>query len=321
MKKIFLFVIVVFLFVSCVSLEERITEAQETLVSAYSEGDTKDTWNLRDGADFEVEVYNGVWWVPASSLGNSRYTNKQIASIVNFNPAVKKAIIGNLYEAIQLYQICDFCSDTNEDTLNVRVKDTSNGYRWEKHCPGYYAVALNRGNCSTCTNWLIYLLEDDFEEWGTFHFQDADGSGHVINYFVYDGYYYFIDMTHYRNDFEKRVRSAVEDGKISTYRNTGFISGNIHKAVSPEAYVEYCLNCSNEPPTFFFMIKKHEVPDVTSDRSRIPTHMVLDASIKKDFTAIYIDPERMSYGFYNNGTESVNWAERSRHTFGKKTKF
>ncbi len=318
MKKIFLCALLIVLLVSCASLEVKIDEAVDTMASAYVDGDTKDTWNLRENADFSVKVHEGVWWVPASSFGKSRYTNKQIASIVNFSPAVKKAVIGNLYEAIQLYQISDFCTDTDGDSLNVRVNDPVNGYDWEKHCPGYYAVALNRGNCSTSTNWLIYLLEDDYEEWGTFHYQYADGGGHVINYFVYDGYYYFIDMTHYRNDFPE---SAVEDGKIFTYRNTDFIAGNIHKAVSPEAYADYCRASFNETPAFFYMIKGHEVADLTSVRSSNHVEMILDSSIKDDLYVVYLDKSRMSYGLYHNSTSGVNWSERSRHPFGSRTTF
>lgn len=281
---------------------------------AYNEGDTQDTWNLRTDASFEVQVAEGVWWVPANTLGKSRYTNKQIAAIVNENPKVKKALIGNLYEAIQLFQICDFTSDTREDKLNVRVEDPVLGYDWEKHCPGYYAVSLNRGNCSTGTNWLIYLLNDDYEEWGTFNLSFYNGSGHVINYFFYEGYYYFIDMTHYRNDFP---HSAVEDGDNSSYIKSDVVLGNIHKAISPEAYVKYFLQEANNPPSFFYTVKGHEVSDLTSDFSREKVHMVLDSSIKKDMNVIYLDESKLSYGFYHNSTSSLIWVDRKKHPFAQ----
>lgn len=123
--------------------------------------------------------------------------NHEIAAITETSPEVKKAVISNLYEAIQLYQIGDFASDTNDDKMNVKVYNPVSGYSWEKHCPGYYAVLINRANCSTAANWLIYLLSVNYEDWGTLHYQRANGGGHVINYFISDGYYYFIDMTHY----------------------------------------------------------------------------------------------------------------------------
>ena len=320
-KKIILIAVISFLLVSCVSLEKRIADAEMTMALSYREGDTKDTWNLRENADFEVEVYDGVWWVPAAELGKSRYTNEQIAAVVETAPELKKALISNLYEAIQLYQIGDFASDTDGDSMNVKVYDSVSSCRWEKHSPGYYAVLINRGNCSTDTNWLIYLLSDDYEEWGTFHYQRANGGGHVINYFVHDGYYYFIDMTHYRNDFNVKSRSAVEDGNYKTYRNTDYVSANIHKAVSPEAYVKYCQKSFTEPPVFFYMIKEHEVPDIASDKSGSKVRMILDSSVKDDTKVLYLDTRKMSYSFSANYSESVNWGEKSRHSFATKTVF
>lgn len=142
----------------------------------------------------------------------------------------------------------------------------------------------------------------------------ADGSGHVINYFFYEGYYYFIDMTHYRNDFHN---SAVEDGNYSSYRKTDIISGNIHKAISPEAYVNYFLHNSNVPPSLFYIVKGHEVADIASDKSGAKVQMVLDSSIKNDMTVIYLDKSRLSYGFHHNSTSSQDWADRKRHPFAQ----
>ena len=124
--------------------------------------------------------------------------------------------------------------------------------------------------------------------------------------------------THYRNDFRE---SAVEDGKISSYRNTDFIAGNIHKAVSPEAYVEYCKSSFNEKPTFFYMVKGREVPDLTCVRSSNHVEMILDSSIKDDLYVIYLDKSRMSYGLYHNSTSGLNWANRSHQPFGTETTF
>ena len=147
---------------------------------------------------------------------------------------------------------------------------------------------------------------------------DADGSGHVINYFFFDGYYYFIDMTHYRNDFRN---SAVENGDYRAYRNTDVLLGNIHKTVSPEAYVKYYLQEANNPPSLFYTVKGHEVADLTSDFSRAKVHMVLDASIKKDMTVVYLDGSKLSYAFYNNSTSSLLWNDRKRHPFAQITDF
>ena len=89
MKNLFisLLLIATMILVSCatVSLEDQITIANEKIDLAYNENDTKDTWNLRDSADFEIRVADDVWWVPANVLGRTRYTNEQIASIVGYS--------------------------------------------------------------------------------------------------------------------------------------------------------------------------------------------------------------------------------------------
>ena len=143
-----------------------------------------------------------------------------------------------------------------------------------------------------------------------------------MNYFVIDGYYYFIDMSHYRNDSDSRSRSSVEDGDAETYRRNGDrVLANIHKAVSPEAYVEYCLSAFADSPVLFFMIEGLEVPDISCDPSLTPLHMVFDLSVKDDLRVIYLDIRRMTYGFYPNNTSPVNWEGKTGHPFGTVTEF
>jgi hypothetical protein len=62
----------------------------------------KDTINLRDEADFEIEVFSNVYWIPANTLGHTQYTEEDIKSMLLLNPNEKN---NNLYEALQLYQI------------------------------------------------------------------------------------------------------------------------------------------------------------------------------------------------------------------------
>lgn len=93
------------------------------------------------------------------------------------------------------------------------------------------------------------------------------------------------------------------------------IASNIHKAVSPEAYVDYCKAAFNETPTFFYMIKGHEVPDLRDIKSTDFVEMELDESIKDDLYVVYLDTDRMSYNFYHKSTSGLNCSERSRHPF------
>lgn len=203
-----------------------------------------DTANLRYNADFEKQVADNVYWVPAKKLGNSNYTNKQIAAMVGNSPEEKQKTIKTLYEALQLYQICGF-KDAND---NLRIKE--NGIDWEHHKPGYHAVRTNEGCCATDSNWLNYILKSDYNEVGFIAFSQTDGSGHIFNYIKDNGYYYIIDLTHYRLDF--LTNSAVESGDLNAYNNSDCIGGNIHKAKSLEDFVNYYRKAATDPPELFF---------------------------------------------------------------------
>ena len=63
-----------------------------------------------------------------------------------------------------------------------------------------------------------------------------DGSGHIFNYIKMDGWYYFIDLTHYRTDW---VATAVESGNLNDYYSSDFFLGNLHRVRSVKDYVNY----------------------------------------------------------------------------------
>lgn len=214
-----------------------------------------DTHNLRSEADFEVEVAQGVWWVPAISLGSTDYSNYEIAAMVNESPETKQASLNTLYEALQLFQVGNF----SEGNDNVRIIE--NDIDWEHHKPGYHAVRTNTGCCASDTSWLNYILRDDYEEVGTIAYSNADGSGHIFNYIFHEGFYYFIDLTHYRTDFQDGA--AVETGFMSSYYNSDFIAGAIHKTADPEAYIQYFLSVASNGPALFFLSPDDECPPAT----------------------------------------------------------
>ena len=88
-----------------------------------------------------------------------------------------------------------------------------------------------------------------------------------MNWFLHDGYYYFIDMTHFQNDYDTRYR-GIEDGDISSYRKSDTLLSNIHKTESFEDYVSYLffalLHSDNTAPSLIFSIEGTEVPDLDS---------------------------------------------------------
>lgn len=257
-----------------------------------------DTVNLRHNANFEVEVADGVWWVPAAALGESRYTNSEIAAQVQFSPEEKQQNIATLYEALQLFQIGNFANGND----NQRIEE--NGVMWEHHKPGYHAVRTNEGCCATDSNWLNYILWDDYDELGFMAYSQSDGSGHVFNYIRQGEYYYFMDLTHYRTDFLDS--SAIETGIDSDYYNSDFIAGNIHKAVSPEAFAAYYRACANDPAELFFCYQAEDCLPVDGVRSE--SGICITYADAADIRVVHDDPgDQLTYAFVEPPVSVFAW--------------
>ncbi len=222
--------------------------------SANSESDF-DTPNIKSEADFNIEVADDVYWVPANSLGGTRYSNVQMAAIVERHPEQKQESIKTLYEAIQLFQISKFKGIYD----NIRIKE--NGIDWEHHKPGYDAVRTNEGCCASNSSWLSYILKNDYDEIGICGFGQHDGNGHVINYIRDDGWYYFIDMMQYRID--SLPTSGIETGKIKDYLKAYEPGGgNIHRSRSIFNYIEYLKTSLKHTPCFFITCNRDNYPPI-----------------------------------------------------------
>lgn len=211
----------------------------------YSQDSGKDLKTLRYDASFEVEVSKGVYWVPAVTLGSSRYSNAEIHKMLSATPEEKQGHISTLYEALQLYQVGNFTPSDD----NVRLFD--GGIMWEHHKPGYHAVRTNTGCCATDSNWLRYILDGDYEEVGYIATSQRDGSGHIYNYILHGGFYYIIDLTHYHATGP--LVTALESGQMNDYYRSDYILGNIHKVKEIQDYVEYVQRAFNDPPGLMFM--------------------------------------------------------------------
>lgn len=214
-----------------------------------------DTPNLRLNADFDIEVVDGVYWIPINSLGKTRYSNEQIVAMINQSPEQKQAAIRTLFEAIQLYQVSKFKGVYD----NIKIEE--NGILWEHHKPGYDSVRTNEGCCASDASWLIYLLKNDYDEIGTCGFGQHDGNGHIINYIKHNGWYYFIDMMQYRLD--SIPTSGTETGLIKDYQKAyEQAAGNFHRAKSIKSYIEYLKKSLKHTPCFFITCNKDYCPPI-----------------------------------------------------------
>ena len=266
----------------------------------YSQDQGKDLMTLRYDADYVVEVHPDVYWVPARSLGDSRYSNADIFQMVDHSPEDKQAAVSTLYEALQLYQVSGFISADD----NIRMGE--NGIAWEHHKPGYYAVLTNCGCCATDSNWLHYILDGDYDEIGYIATSQRDGNGHVFNYILQDGWYYMIDLTHYRTDW---IATATEDGYLDSYHRSDPILGNIHKTRSPEAYADYNQAAFNDPPGLIVKYTAADAPAVDSVRSQSGIEITYAQMNDIELEILFDDPgDSLSFTFTDAPSQFPNWA-------------
>ena len=114
-----------------------------------------------------------------------------------------------------------------------------------------------------------------------------DGSGHIYNYIKHDGWYYFMDLTHYRTDW---IATAVESGDINDYYATDFILGNIHKAKTVEAYVNYVQSTFGDPPGLMFRYTAENCLAVTSMPENGGINIVYEDDPNVELNVIFDDP-------------------------------
>ena len=270
-----------------------------------------DTDNLRHEADFSIQVSDGVWWVPVSELGKSRYTNREIADMTAHTPEEKQAEISTLYEAVQLLQISGFTF--SDDNVDVR----ENGIPWEHHKPGRDAVRINTGCCSAHANWLRYILDGDYEELGFLAWSWANGNGHVFNYIYRDGWYYFIDLTHYTSDV-----MTPETGNMAAYRCIERPLGSLHKAKDPQAYIDYYLrSADNDPPARFRMYKGDHVMSLAVIRDE-EGNATLYVPEEYEFTEYAgVNPEKLNQVLVKGPEKDYNWSGRKDAKITPKRKY
>lgn len=246
----------------------------------YSGDPGQDLLTLRHEADFQMEVAPEIFWVPARHLGESRYSNAQIHQLLGASPEEKQQQISSLYEALQLYQIGNFAA------ADDNIRQAENGINWEHHKPGYDAVRTNEGCCATSANWLNYILDGDYEEVGYIATSQRDGSGHIFNYIFQDGWYYIIDLTHYRTDW---ISTAEENGDLNMYHSTDFIPGNIHKTRDIQRYVDYVQNTYNDPPGLMFLYDAQNCLAIDSVRKNNQVTIVYEDVQGIDLQVIFDD--------------------------------
>jgi len=222
--------------------------------------------------------------VPVHTLGRSRYTNEQIKTFLRLTATEKRAHIGNLYEAIQLFQLSGFQG----------VLDNTDYYlgevHWQTHTPPEPAVTRNKGCCATDTNWLAYFLKDKYDFIGSLCFGCPDQNGHITTCIQHGGQYYFIDMMMCRLD--SQPFSDSEDTPPSHRKQPGW-EGYLYRCRDLTQmcrfYIERFQAAGRSVPYCFYLREAEQVTatGVSKDENGIVTFYAPECDRPR---LLYCDP-------------------------------
>ncbi|MBE6752991.1 MAG: hypothetical protein E7559_01330 [Ruminococcaceae bacterium] len=289
------------------AVREQVYAEQQANSVNYAEDNGKDLARVFHEADFDVEVHPGVHWIPARFLGESRYTNAEVFSMLQMSPEQKQKSISTLYEALQLYQVGGFYASDD----NIRLME--NGIDWEHHKPGYDAVRTNTGCCATDSNWLRYILDGDYSEVGYIATSQRDGSGHIYNYIKDDDWYYFIDLTFYRTDW---MVSAPESSDRRDHDSTDAVQGSIHRTRSVEAFVDYVQSTNSDAPGLMFKYTAENCLALTSVPEQNGVVIIYEDNKDVNLEVIFDDPnDNLTYTFAPQPTNRPDYSDMDDYRF------
>ena len=221
----------------------------------------KDMGRYSNSIKFETEVYNGVYWIPINTLGASRYSNEEMVKISQMSMKKKKSAIGNLYEAVQLFQVSDFQGIFDNKDYWI------DNIHWQIHKSPEQAVLSNEGCCATDTNWLSYFINDKYDLVGSFCYACRDGNGHITTYIEHNNEHYFIDMMMCRKDSQSFL--CKENGVLPDLINSEW-TGFLYKCKDP---VDFCLfnidrfKAKNRSIPFCFYLRKSSFASATGEHT------------------------------------------------------
>jgi len=245
-------------------------------------------------ANFDVQVSASINWIPVVALGKPTLTRDEIKALGN-DPEKLQANIKTVYDAIEYLRVANF-------TPAREWKEIQEGnIAWGFPKPALTGIRTNSGGCAEIANLIHYLLKDDYDEEGYVTYTCADGNGHIYNYFMKNGKYYFVDFTEFLNSAPSDVH-AKETGNMYDYRNSNYAQGNVHETTDPKAYVSY-LNDSSNTNNKFVLSTMYCVDGDSLVMGQSKENGNLTDWFKKvdNFTVIYDDSTDNVFINFNNG--------------------
>lgn len=249
--------------------------------------DSYDIFFMDDDASFKYELADGVYWVPVNVLGKPQYSSEKLRKIIDTrDPAFIEKKINTLYDAISYRYLSGFTTTRGGDHKDLPF----NGVIWQHHKDGKEAVLTNEGDCSGNAVLISYLLKGNYKESGYISYNLSNGSGHVFNYFMHKGSYYFIDCT--------EMRSAIMESNLSN-RWSDF-GVNLIMADSVQQFIDYyTMNYINGAAVFQMYQDERVAPiGYKNDTYYLPN----DLKIR-----FYGDTDQIKYILTKGPTDIPSW--------------
>lgn len=233
----------------------------------------KDTNNLRNDANFRVQIGKSLYWVPFNILGKTRYTNGDIKGFIHEDPYQKQKKMLNAYEAIQLLQLSGF-----QYTTDYRFIE-SKGRLWEHHKPAYWAIITNNGCCSSIVAWFNFIVHYTYVDMGYILISNPNGIGHVINCIYHNLNYYIFDLTTmipYNSkalciENGNKSEFGLRDGKIPVCLETTDLSNFVN-------YHSRMQKIKGLYPLYFWIEDNYYIPPINLEKTS--EGMVINFSFK-----------------------------------------
>lgn len=158
--------------------------------------------NIRAGLD-KKKVEAGL-----DKLTEAEYTYDELEQMIQEDDtldayAEKLRTAEDIVRVLKLKHYADVKYSNSMEVAVVRYVNgepvvTERGYKgdrvgWVGNINAQTAFDRNSGSCGSTSNLVNYILRNDFEEQGYVQFFDNQG-GHIFNYFIIDGLYYFCDF-------------------------------------------------------------------------------------------------------------------------------
>lgn len=124
-------------------------------------------------------------------LGKPEYTKAEIRKMIDDGLSLDEIRdkIGTYPDVVQYLYLRGFTY------VYPDLSFTYDGISWAMNRAPGVVFDLREGNCGGMSNLINYILQGDYDSQGYVQMCGPNGSGHVFNYFLQDGTYYFVDFT------------------------------------------------------------------------------------------------------------------------------